>query len=124
MYNIAVCDDSMIQQSMIKDEVMDYIQGHNMEAEVDLYGTGEQLLGAIEQGKKYDLFILDIILLGLKGNEIAAKLRERGEKGFIMFYTATRAYENIVQECAPAEYLLKPLDKVRFDSIMDKAFEG
>lgn len=118
MYNIAICDDSMIQQAMIKDQLGDYAEKKGVEIEAETFSTGEQLLENVIKGKKYDVFILDIVLLGLKGHEVAQKLREMGEEGFILFYTATGVYEDVVAEVMPAAYLLKPFNADKFEAAM------
>lgn len=118
MFNIAICDDSMIQQSLLREQISMLAAKKGIATKVEIFSTGELLLESVKAGKKFDVYILDIVLLGLKGNEVATKLREMGDEGFILFYTATRAYENEIDGVMPAAYLLKPFNANEFDAAM------
>ena len=76
---------------------------------VDESGNGLEGLWKAETGQ-YDLLILDIMLPGLDGLEILAKLREKGVQTHVLFLTARDAVEDRVKGLGAGadDYLVKP----------------
>jgi len=86
----------------------------NLQAEghaVSLAGDGESALDSL-QGESFDAVILDVMLPGRNGFEIAAKLRAEGNYVPILMLTARGRPEDIVQGFAAGadDYLPKPFD--------------
>ena len=78
--------------------------------EVVVAYAGEQALELLKQ-KNIELVILDVILPGMDGRVIAAKIRELGYKDLpIIMLTALGTTENVVQglDAGADEYLVKP----------------
>lgn len=123
MCRIAVCDDSAIQQEILRDRMIEFEEKYNVEIEVETFPNGELLLEEIELGAHFDVFVLDIIMSGPKGNVVAEELRKRGEKGYILFYTATNVFEAKVHEYEPASYVLKTAAYQVFEDNLKKALE-
>lgn len=115
MVKIAICDDSSIQQEILKDRLIEFEQQYNIEFDVRTFANGELLLEDVEMGNHFDIFVIDIIMSGPKGNEVAKELREKGEKGYILFYTATNVFEENVHEFDPALYILKTSSYKNFE---------
>ena len=80
MFRIAICDDSMIQQGMVRELLQTYGEKNNKELSVDVYNNATALLSYVEQNGGYDMYVLDIVMEGVKGNELAGILRGRGDK--------------------------------------------
>lgn len=118
MFRIAICDDSMIQQGMVRELLQTYGEKNNKELSVDVYNNATALLSYVEQNGGYDMYVLDIVMEGVKGNELAGILRGRGDNGFILFLTATGAFSNQIEKYAPASYMLKPIDMAKVDEIL------
>jgi DNA-binding response OmpR family regulator len=79
--------------------------------EVDVVDTGEAALEAVET-TRYDLILLDIMLPGIDGLEVARRLRQAGRTQPILMITAKdRAADTIAGLDAGADdYITKPFD--------------
>ncbi len=89
----------------------------NLEAEgyeVDLAADGAQALERMtsEPGGAYDLVLLDVMLPGMDGFEVAVALRQAGDYTPILMLTAKSLPEDVVQglESGADDYLAKPFD--------------
>lgn len=77
--------------------------------EVDHYADGEAGLAAIESGI-YDMIILDVMLPGIDGYEIARRVRNQGITAPILMLTAKAEVDDKVMglDCGADDYLTKP----------------
>ncbi len=88
----------------------------NLEAEgydVDVAGDGEAALHQMTAGGgPYDLVILDLMLPGIDGFEVTARVREQGNLTPILMLTARSQAEDMVQGLTVGadDYLAKPFD--------------
>ncbi|GAA3401608.1 response regulator transcription factor [Paenibacillus hodogayensis] len=74
-----------------------------------LVDHGGEGLQAAQQGS-FDLIILDIMLPGMNGFEVLAKLRQKGDKTPVIILTARNAEEEVVQglKAGADDYITKP----------------
>lgn len=88
----------------------------NLEAEghiVEVAETGERALAAVERlGDGLDCVILDVMLPGIDGFEVATTLRARGTFTPILMLTARGRAEDVLRgfEAGADDYLPKPFD--------------
>lgn len=77
--------------------------------EVDHYSNGIDGLAAIES-RIYDVIILDVMLPGMNGFEIARKARQKGNRTPILMLTAKAELDDKVQglDSGADDYLTKP----------------
>lgn len=82
-------------------------EGH----EVSVAGDGETALEALET-KPFDAVVLDVMLPGRNGFEVAAELREKGNYVPVLMLTARGRTEDIVKGFAAGadDYLAKPFE--------------
>ena len=123
MVKVAICDDSEIQLEVIKSRLKEYSRRRGIEFDFSVFTEGDQMLKAAEDNGGFDLYILDIVLHGTKGTEIATTLRERKDPGFILFYTATEAFSNVVETVQPCLYFIKTLPAEEFFNMLDQVFK-
>jgi DNA-binding response OmpR family regulator len=71
---------------------------------VTLAATGAEALAQIEQ-REFDLFLLDLILPGTSGHELARQARARQPAAAILFLTGSDALAEL--EMSENEYILK-----------------
>ena len=86
----------------------------NLEAEgfdVTIAGDGESALELLDS-KKFDCIVLDIMLPGINGFEVARTLRERSDFTPILMLTARGRPEDVLEgfEAGTDDYLSKPFD--------------
>lgn len=87
----------------------------NLQAEghqVEVVGEGEKALALLAAAHPYDCVILDVMLPGITGFEVARRLRERGEFVPILMLTARNRSQDVMQGFAAGadDYLPKPFE--------------
>lgn len=60
----------------------------------------------------YDIIILDLMLPDIDGEDLCRKLRDEGNKSFILMLTAKKQLDNIITglDCGADDYLTKPFE--------------
>ncbi len=92
---------------------------------MDVYRSGEALLVA---DKSYDIYLLDIQMLGVSGIQAARALREKQETtgtagSVIIFITALKEYMQDAFDVSALHYLVKPLDEQKFAAVFSRALK-
>lgn len=123
MIRVAVCDDSVIQLGLIKSRLDEYATRNGIIFDIVTYEDGDALLEDVEKEGGYDLYILDIVLHGTKGTDIAKSIREKKDPGYIMFYTATESFSDIVNEVKPCLYFVKTATADEFYKMLDQVLK-
>ena len=87
----------------------------NLEAEgylVEVIADGARALEALLRPNGYDLVLLDVMLPGMDGFEVARRMREAGNFVPVMMLTAKSLPVDVVQglEVGADDYLAKPFD--------------
>lgn len=121
MIKLTYCDDSMLQRRAIDEWLRVYSAKKGVTLEGVPFSTGTDLLTAVENGAKFDIYILDIIMPELKGTEVASKLRETDKKGKIIFLSSTSVFDDSAQDVDPVGYLIKPIVAEQLYDMLDKA---
>lgn len=117
MIYIAVCDDEKYMSDEIRRMVSSFFRKKNIETTVDIFPCAEELLAC---DKPIDIIFLDIRMKGADGMTAAAKLRERGFKGFLIFITVLKEMVFQSFEVQAFDYLVKPLAPKQFDRTMER----
>ena len=123
MIRIAVCDD----EKNILDEVSGYIGNYaekknNTDIEVFCFDSARSLLGALEDGRAFDVFILDVYIGDEMGTTLARNIRKLGIESPIIFATTSVAHAPQSYEMGTLRYLIKPINSAKFYEAMDVAF--
>ena len=121
MIRIAVCDD----EEKILEEVSGYINSYakkkNYDIEIFCFDTAISLMGAIEDGKTFDIFILDIYIGNEIGTTLARNIRKLGIESPIVFATTSIEHAPESYETGTLRYLIKPINPQKFYEAMDVA---
>lgn len=118
MAKIAICDDNPMQQDIIKDQVGDYLKDHNLDASINLFSSGDDLIADVQSNGGYDLYLLDMIMPGTKGIGVGESLRNMNDSGKIIFMTVTSAFESQSSKVQAAGYLLKPVQREKLFELL------
>ena len=76
------------------------------------------LIEDIRKQGGYDIYILDIIMPHMNGMNLAEQIRGRGGNGQIIFLSASKDYAADAFDVMASGYLMKPVQKDKFDSAM------
>lgn len=119
---IAICDDSPNDLALTGHYLRQYLkeQNHN-QAQVEQYTSAFEFLGKLEL-KQFDIVLLDVLVSGISGTEIAATLHRAHPLTKIIFLTHSREYAVEAFSVRAVHYLMKPLQPDSFKEALDRAF--
>lgn len=121
MRKLALCDDVSVQLDMLEDIVKSYCSDTGLRTEIKSFPSGEALLADVDANGSFDVYILDMIMPGIKGIELGTALRDRGDKGKIIYLTATAEYAVDSYSVDAFFYLLKPIGRKKIYDVLDRA---
>jgi len=75
MLKIAFCDDDREQLFLMQTYAEQYSITHSTELSCTLYDSPFELLAAMEQGERFDVLFLDVLMPGENGMDAAAEIR-------------------------------------------------
>lgn len=119
MIHIAICDDSKQERQILTSLFKRYQELHATPLQIHIFQNGFSLLDAIDQGKRFDITILDILMPGENGIEIARNIRASGTDTEIIFLTSSPEYAVDSYEVKAQNYLLKPVTEEKFFASID-----
>jgi hypothetical protein len=119
LIHIAICDDSKQERQILAALFKRYQELHATPLQIHIFQNGFSLLDAIDQGKRFDITILDILMPGENGIEIARNIRASGADTEIIFLTSSPEYAVDSYEVKAQNYLLKPVTEEKFFASID-----
>ena len=122
MIRIAICDD----EKKILDEVEGYIKnyagkGNIADIEIFRFDSARSLLSALEDGKTFDIFVLDVYIGDEMGTALAGDIRKFGIESPIIFATTSLEHAPQSYETGTLRYLIKPINPGKFYEAMGAA---
>ncbi len=95
------------------DESLSYVTRDNLEREgfqVTHITDGKEALDVIQSGRKFDLYILDVMLPEVDGFDLAAEIRKRDREVPIIFLSAKTMREDRLKglKIGADDYMVKP----------------
>lgn len=102
--SVALLDDSMLVNTMVKN-IFDL---HGIQ-NVDSYYTAEDLLAS---DKEYAIYILDLVLPGISGEEVLLTLRKKAKNSIIILISSITIYKTIsnILSSGADDFIMKPFD--------------
>lgn len=116
---IAICDDNEEQITALRRLLGDWAEDKPFALIIDEYVSAESFLFSYPD-KPCGLLLLDIEMRGLNGMALAKKLRANGDMLPIVFVTGYSEYMNEGYEVEALHYLLKPVDREKLFSVLDR----
>ncbi len=111
MIHIAVCDDNLNDlkklTQLVKQSPLTSITLHE-------FNDPNQCLTSIQNGMRYDFFLLDILMNEDNGIDIAKVIRETHHDAPLFFITSTIEFALQGYEVNASRYYLKPIEEERF----------
>lgn len=118
MIRFALCDDNEIQLAITGEILRGCLEPYAGQVSVTEFSSGDTLLADVRKNGGYDAYILDMIMPGMNGMELASTLRLLNDSGKIIFLTSTADYAVQAFDVKAYYYILKPLDPAKFSAIV------
>lgn len=120
---IAICDDDKRELLQIRQFVDEFLSCDFAEGKIEVYSfeSSLELIIQLESGKFFDVFLLDVIMPGITGMELAADIRSTDQVGKIIFLTSSPEFAVESYSVGAFNYLLKPIQKDKLFSVLGKA---
>lgn len=118
MYKAAICEDDKDQQNYIKNLLLK--TGNDIQ-NIETFDSGEALVEAYNNEDYYSILILDMQMDKLDGIETAEIIRKYHKNEIIIIITSILEYAIEGYSINAFDFILKPIDEIRFNSVIGKA---
>lgn len=115
---IAICDDDRNELFRILSILADYQLERNTEFSYKPFKSSVEL-SAEASHERYDIYLLDIVMPGLDGMELAREIRSYDKAADIIFLTSSSEFAVESYQVKASNYLMKPLQKDRVFEALD-----
>lgn len=128
MLSIAVCDDHRGELSNMAQLIDLYRTARHIDCEYTGFLNGLDLVSALENGKRFDIYCMDIMMPGFSGMDAAREIRTFDKTAPILFFTSSPEFALESYSVKAINYVLKPVSKEKlfftFDDLLDQMNMG
>ena len=118
MLSIAVCDDEVMECCSIAGKIKEILREMKVPCMIRQFYSGPELLRSSDD---FDIIFLDIIMRDMNGMKTAQLFREKAFDKMLIFISASRDYVFDAYDVEAFQYLLKPLDRKKLKSVLQRA---
>lgn len=118
-FRIAVCDDLLEDRT----QLCTLLRQSCPHAELEAFASGEALLWKLADGKRFDLYFLDIFMDGVSGIDTAHKIRSGDYNALIVFASTSDDFYRESYDLFAFHYLIKPITKDKLAPVLERAKE-
>lgn len=125
MIRILLCDDEVRICSELEDMIREYTLKYEIEAEIEIFYSGESLQSYMSNQKEVDLVFLDIEFSGVNGIDVGKYIREvlENEYTVLVYISWKMQYAMELFQNRPFDFLIKPLEKESVWKVLEKIFK-
>lgn len=117
---IAICDDDERERTCLSRMITEYQLSREVSFDCLLFHNGTEFLCDLKGGE-YDLVLLDVLMPGVNGMQVAQELRELDKNVKIIFISSSPEFAIESYSVGAYHYLLKPVDADSFFRLLDRA---
>ena len=122
-YRAAIVDDNPIDASFTTQELTAWGESRQLTVQAERFNSAEQFLFRYAEDKTWDILLLDIEMNAMDGVTLAKKIRAQNEAVQIVFITGYSDYIAEGYEVSALHYLMKPVNRDKLYSVLDRALE-
>ena len=122
-YRIAIVDDSHIDAEYVQSILHAWAQDRNAGVHTQRFVSAENFLFYYAENKNWDILLLDIEMGAMDGVTMAKRVRQDNEAVQIVFITGYSDYIAEGYEVAALHYLMKPVNREKLLTVLDRAME-
>lgn len=117
---IAVCDDDEWEIDHLSKLITEYRLNRGVSLECRFFQNSIEFLCDLKGGE-YDLVLLDVVMPGVNGINVAQELREKDKSVKLIFISSSTEFAVESYRVDAYHYLLKPVDADALFPLLDKA---
>ena len=122
-YRVAIVDDSETDAQFVRDLLIDWSENRQLGIHAQIFSSAESFLFRYAEDKDWDILLLDIEMGAMDGVTMAKRVRRDNEAVQIVFITGYSDYIAEGYEVAALHYLMKPVNREKLLSVLDRAME-
>lgn len=107
--SVAICDDLAEERVWLARLVRAYCQQCGLALRLELFPSGERLLGAFTRPRQFQIVFLDIYMPGCSGVDVARRIRAVDRDVSILFATTSQDHGLESFQVQASDYLVKPI---------------
>ncbi len=119
---IAIVDDRREDSGLLSALVTEWSEKRGLPLQEEAFPSAEAFLFRWAE-KKFDILLLDVEMDGMDGVTLAKQMRREDETVQLVFITGYSDYIAEGYEVAALHYLMKPVQKGKLFSVLDRAAE-
>ena len=122
-YRVAICDDSGEDAEFVRELLEQWANQRQIDIQTEVFPSAESFLFRYAEDKAFDILLLDIEMGAMDGVTMAKRVRQDNEAVQIVFITGYSDYIAEGYEVAALHYLMKPVNRDKLLSVLDRAIE-
>ena len=122
-YRVAIVDDSSVDAAFVEDVLNTWAQDRQAGVQAQRFTSAEKFLFRYADDKDWDILLLDIEMGAMDGVTMAKRVRQDNEAVQIVFITGYSDYIAEGYEVAALHYLMKPVNREKLLTVLDRAME-
>ena len=122
-YRVAIVDDSTTDAEFVKSILNSWADLRQANIQAEVFPSAEAFLFQYAEDKDWDILLLDIEMGAMDGVTMAKRVRQDNEAVQIVFITGYSDYIAEGYEVAALHYLMKPVNREKLLSVLDRALE-
>jgi two-component system response regulator LytT len=116
---IAVCDDDSHMAAEVE-EIAGRC-GDITDVETEVFDSGAALLRDVDKDGSYQIYLLDVMMPGMDGFDIASKIREKDDSAVIIFITSNKEMMQKAFDVRAFNYLIKGSEPEKIEEVIRRA---
>ena len=122
-YRVAIVDDSDMDAKYVQSILDVWAQERPADVQTERFPSAESFLFRYTEDKDWDILLLDIEMGAMDGVTMAKHVRQDNEAVQIVFITGYSDYIAEGYEVAALHYLMKPVNREKLLTVLDRALE-
>ena len=122
-YRVAIVDDSSVDAAFLEDILNTWADNRQVVVQPERFDSAEKFLFRYADDKAWDILLLDIEMGAMDGVTMAKRVRQDNEAVQIVFITGYSDYIAEGYEVAALHYLMKPVNREKLLTVLDRAME-
>ena len=123
IYRVAIVDDSETDAQFVRDLLIDWSENRQLGIQAQIFSSAESFLFRYAEDKDWDILLLDIEMGAMDGVTMAKRVRRDNEAVQIVFITGYSDYISEGYEVAALHYLMKPVNREKLLTVLDRALD-